>query len=84
MTLQEELFTFAKENAQNVLKDNWEDEEVKKAVKFLQDGDAELNVDGALEVFKKLTDEDSDNQGVKTLQGLIYKKGYSDGKLKAQ
>jgi len=81
--VKETLFAFAVDQAPTYLKDHWDDEETKEAVKLLQDGDTVLDVDGAVQRFKKLTDENSDNKGLKTLQGIIYKKGYEDGTLKA-
>lgn len=56
---------------------------MKQAVKAL-DGEKELSIEEATKVFKELTDANSDNVGVKTLQGLIFKKGYGGGKIKAQ
>lgn len=83
MFLQETLLPFASNNAEEFLKTNWEDETVKKAVKALN-GEKELNVEEATKLFKELTEASSDNAGLKTLQGLIYKKGYAGGDIKAQ
>lgn len=77
------MFPYATKQADDFLKTNWDDEVVKEAVKLLQDnGDTDLKK--ATELFKELTEKNSENSGLKTLQGLIYKKGYADGELKAQ
>jgi len=80
--VKETLFKFAVDHAASFFKDSWDTDEVKQAVKLLE-GDAKLDVDGAVKLLKKLTEENSDNKGLKTLQGFIYKKGYEDGSLKA-
>lgn len=56
---------------------------MKEAVKALN-GEKELTLEEATKLFKDLTEASSDNVGVKTLQGLIYKKGYTAGDIKAQ
>lgn len=77
------MLPFASSNIGEYLKTNWEDEAVKEAVKVLND-ERELTVEEATKLFKELTESSSDNVGAKTLQGLIYKKGYVGGELKAQ
>lgn len=76
------LFPFAVKHAEEYLKANWESDDVKEAVKELPEG-AEAEVAKAVEQFTKATNDDTDNKGAKSLQGLIYKKGYESGDLKA-
>lgn len=81
--VQEKLFPFAVTQAEAYLKTNWEDAAVKEAVKNLNP-EKELDASAAFETIKELTDKNSENIGLKTLQGLLFKKGYEDGDLKAQ
>lgn len=66
------------------MKTNWKDTAVQDAVNDIKSDVKELDVDAAVEIIKKFSEENSDNKGFKTVQGLIYKKGYEDGTLKAQ
>ncbi|KAJ8925343.1 hypothetical protein NQ315_009173, partial [Exocentrus adspersus] len=75
------LFTYVAKQAEDFLKAQWEDGTVKEAVKALKD--TELDLAGATAAVKDLTEQNSENKGLKTIQGLIYKKGYEDGGLKA-
>lgn len=75
------LFPFADKNCEEYLKANFEKEDVKKAVKLLKDDIAD--VDAAVSTFKQLAADNSDNEGLKLIQGLIYKEGYDSDKLKA-
>lgn len=75
---------YAVKQAEEFLKSNWEEEAVKTAVKSLQDISDELDLKKATDLFKELTEKNDENAALKTLQGLIYKKGYEDGELKAQ
>lgn len=77
------MLPFAASNADEFLKTNWEDEIVKEAVKTLNT-EKDLNLEEATKLFKEFTEASSSNAGLKTLQGLIYKKGYDGGDIKAQ
>lgn len=79
----ETLFPFVNKNVEEILKEKWDDESVKKAVKQLKEGEEELNLEGAVKLVKELTDSGSENPGLKTIQGLVYSKGYENGELKA-
>lgn len=81
--MQDTLLPFAVSNVEEFLKSKWEDDTVKDAVKALN-GEKELDVEETVKTFKELTEAGSDNVGLKTLQGLIYEKGYESGDLKAQ
>lgn len=72
------------QHAQEFLKAHFEEEAIKNAVKEFQEGDKELDLEAAFEAFKTFTEKDSDNKGVKTIQGLIFEEGYQNGSLKAQ
>lgn len=78
------LYAFAKKNIEEYLTSKWDDEEVKKLVAELKgDGEELADVTKAVERFNTLTDENSVNVGLKTMQGLLYKQGYEKGELKA-
>lgn len=79
--MKENLFSYVDKQAESFIKEAWEDETVKEAVKLLKDGD--LDQEAATALIKELTQKNSENKGLKTIQGLIYKKGYKDGELKA-
>ncbi|KAK4884557.1 hypothetical protein RN001_000828 [Aquatica leii] len=81
--VKEKLFAHINEEAAAFLKKNIEDEEVKKALDGIKIKDQELNTEEAVELIKKLTNENSENASLKTLQGLISKEGYQNGTLKA-
>lgn len=66
------------------LKEKWEDDSIKECIKLIKEEGSDLDLAGAIERIKALTEEDSSNKGLKTLQGLIYKDGYEKGELKAQ
>lgn len=57
---------------------------MKALVKQLAENDEDLTVEKAVDKFKALSEKDENHKSVKELQGLIYKKGYEDGSLKAQ
>lgn len=80
---QDTLFPYTKEHIKEYLQAHTEDVAVKEALKEIQ-GEKKLDPEGLVETFKTLTDKDTDNKGVKTLQGLILKKGYDSGNLKGQ
>lgn len=69
-------------NAEEFLKAQWENATVQEAVKLIKDEQLELT--SALEAIKEGTDKRSNNQGIKTLQKLIYEKGYADGHITTQ
>ena len=77
---QDTLLPYAIENAEEYLKANWETDEVKRAVKLLFSDDENSDVSKTVEALKAA----KDSEGVKILHGLIYRKGYEDGSLKAQ
>lgn len=83
MFVQETLFPYVVENAEEFLKDSWEVSSVQEAVKKL-DGEKELDLAGATKAVKEFTDSNSENPGLKSLQGLIYESGYKKGSMKAQ
>lgn len=75
------------------MKSDWETDELKALIKNLSsdkkvvDGDGkldDLNVTKSIEILKKLSKEEANNPTLKSIQGLIYKKGYEDGTLKGQ
>ncbi|XP_975603.1 enolase-phosphatase E1 [Tribolium castaneum] len=76
------LFPFVVKQAEPFLQEKWEEESIKDCIKLIK-GDADLDLAAAVERVKALTQEDSSNKGLKTLQGLIYKDGYEKGELKA-
>ncbi|KAJ8966773.1 hypothetical protein NQ314_003311 [Rhamnusium bicolor] len=78
----ETLFPYVTKQAEDFLKTHWENDAVKEAVKILKD--SELDLAGATTAVKEFTEQNSENKGLKTIQGLIYKKGYENGDLKAQ
>ncbi|KAK5648524.1 hypothetical protein RI129_003416 [Pyrocoelia pectoralis] len=80
--IKEKLFSFILEESTTFVTENFEKEEVKNALKELQEGDKELNVDSGVEIIKKLTNENSNDKNFKSLQGLISKAGYEKGTLK--
>lgn len=75
------LFPFADKNCEEYLKDNFDNEDVKKALKLLKEDLPD--VAAAVAAFKELSAGGSDNEGLKIIQGLIYKEGYASEKLKA-
>lgn len=77
---QDTLLPYAIENAEEYLKTNWETDEVKHAVKLLFSDDENPDIAKTVEALKAA----KENEGVKILQGLVYRKGYEDGSLKAQ
>jgi hypothetical protein len=78
------LFPFVIKQADAFLQAKWDEEAVKECLQQIKDDGADLDVAGAVERVKTLTDQQSSNKGLKTLQGLIYKDGYEKGDLKAQ
>ncbi|CAH2000660.1 unnamed protein product [Acanthoscelides obtectus] len=78
--IKDTLSPYVTKQGEEFLKEKWEDETVKAAVKQLKDdiSDAE----GAFKLLKELTEKEDSNEGLKTLQGLICKKGYESGDLK--
>ncbi|XP_066142475.1 enolase-phosphatase E1-like isoform X2 [Euwallacea fornicatus] len=79
----ETLFPFVTKNAEEVLKVKWEEEDVKSAVKKLKEGEEEIDLETTAKLVKELTENESDNPGLKALQGIISEKGYESGDLKA-
>ena len=80
---QETLFPFVIKHVEEILKEKWEDDAVKEAVKQLKEGE-ELDLDGAIKLVKELTENGSENVVLKTIQGLIYNKGFDGADLKGQ
>lgn len=78
---QETLFPFVTKHAETFLKAKWDEEPIKECLKKIGEN---LDLTAAIEKVKTLTEEQSSNEGLKTLQGLIYKDGYEKGDLKAQ
>ncbi|KAK9871925.1 hypothetical protein WA026_015172 [Henosepilachna vigintioctopunctata] len=74
------LLPYVTKSVDEFLKSSWEDEEVKKAVSQFEEKD--LDVTKATEIVKTLTEKNDSNVGLKTIQGLIFKKGYESGELK--
>lgn len=64
------------------LKANWDEKNVKEAVKSLKDTD--LDVEKAVETIKEFTDAGSNNSGFKKLQALVCEKGFKDGTIKTR
>jgi enolase-phosphatase E1 len=77
------LFPFVIKQADAFLQAKWDEEAVKECIQQIKEDGADLDVAGAVERVKTLTDQQSSNKGLKTLQGLIYKDGYEKGDLKA-
>lgn len=75
---------FIVDNVSTFLKDNWTSDGVVDSLKLVKEGEEELTIESAAELITKLTKENSTNEGLKTLQGLIYKSGYAGGNLKGQ
>lgn len=69
---------------EEVLTAKWDDETLKSAVKQLKEGEDEINLEAAVKLVKDLTESESENAGLKTIQGIVYQKGYESGDLKAQ
>ncbi|CAG9834521.1 unnamed protein product [Diabrotica balteata] len=78
--LKDTLYSYVTKQAETFLKESWEEQEVKDAVKLIKD---DLDQEAAIPLIKELTEKNSDNEGLKKVQGLIYKKGYKSGELKA-
>ncbi|XP_044745633.1 enolase-phosphatase E1-like isoform X2 [Coccinella septempunctata] len=78
--VKETLYPYIIKNAEEFLKNSWETEEVKKSIEQFEEKD--LDVTKAAEVVKNLTEKDDSNKGLKTIQGLLLKKGYDSGELK--
>lgn len=77
------MFPYVIKNGEDVLKEKWESDDVKAAVKQLKEGE-ELNLENAVKLVKDLTEKSSNNAGLKALQGIVYERGYDNGDLKAQ
>ncbi|KAG5869940.1 hypothetical protein JTB14_013786 [Gonioctena quinquepunctata] len=79
--LRDTLFSYVTKQAEDFLKNSWEEKYVKDAVESLQNDVSD--VEEAINLVRALTEKGSENKGLKTIQGLIYKKGYESGELKA-
>nr|XP_023016910.1 enolase-phosphatase E1-like [Leptinotarsa decemlineata] len=80
--LKDTLFAYILKQAKEYLKKSWEDEDVKEAIRLILKNDA-VDIEETVRIIKELTEKNSDNKGLKTLQGLISKKGYESGNLKS-
>nr|CAH7718979.1 unnamed protein product [Callosobruchus chinensis] len=78
--IKDTLLPYVTKQGEEFLKEKWEEETVKAAVKQLKDDT--LDAEGAFKLLKELTEKNDNNEGLKTLQGLIFKKGYESGDLK--
>lgn len=78
--VKETLYPFIIKNAEEFLKNSWENEDVKKAISQFEEKD--LDITKATEVIKNLTEKDDSNSGLKIIQGMLLKKGYESGELK--
>ncbi|KAL3286763.1 hypothetical protein HHI36_001256 [Cryptolaemus montrouzieri] len=78
--VKETLYPYVSKNIEEYLKNNWQDEEVKKAISQFEEKD--LDVLKATELVKTLTEKNENNIGLKAIQGLVFTKGYKDGELK--
>jgi len=77
------LFPFVIKHAEEILKSKWEDKTISEAVKKFKDGDDEIDFENAVKLVKELTENGSENIGLKTIQGLVYNTGYESGELKS-
>ncbi|XP_037949470.1 enolase-phosphatase E1-like [Teleopsis dalmanni] len=93
--VKDELFPYAIEHAKEFLDETWEDATTKEVVNNLQvlnefnefkqnTNEDSLDISSKIiaDFVKYLTDLDLKLGPFKTLQGMIWKKGYEDGKLK--
>ncbi|ENN77759.1 hypothetical protein D910_05724, partial [Dendroctonus ponderosae] len=79
----ETLFPYVVKNVEEVLTAKWDDEAVKSAVKQLKEGDDDISLEAAVKLVKDLTESNSENVGLKTIQGIVYEKGYESDDLKS-
>ncbi|MFT4705266.1 MAG: enolase-phosphatase E1 [Bradymonadia bacterium] len=79
------LFPYARANVRPFLTENWEDDAVQRAVAQIRD-EAEEAVnetpDALSDEVARQMDQDRKTTGLKSLQGLIWRAGYTDGTLK--
>lgn len=88
------LFPFAKKNAGNYLLETWQTDDTKEIVKdlklssqfaeYLESHKSSSDVELMSEFVSYLIERDLKVTPLKTLQGLIWSKGYAVGELKGQ
>lgn len=78
------LFPFARKNMSDFIKNNQHDLPVNQILKEIEKSEniPAGDVDSLLAVLNRWMDEDKKIASLKTLQGLIWEKGYHEGSLK--
>ena len=83
------LFSYARQQVRDYLTKHFNDEDVRADIRIMRDEeeserfDAD-DVDAVVAHINRLIDLDRKSTGLKSLQGKIWHKGYSDGTLRAQ
>lgn len=80
--LQETLLPYVDAHLEEFIKASWEEAALKSALEPLEQKDP--TVEKTVELLQKLGKDEPANASLKSVQGLVYKKGYEDGSLKAQ
>lgn len=77
------LFPYFKENVAQFLNQNYTLSEVQEQLELLKkEQEKELSLEESTQQFLEWTNQDIKHPILKTLQGLVWKKGYEDGQLK--
>ena len=79
------LFPYSREHLPGYVRAHSGDPEVARALDEVRavDGRSSLSVDEIIPILLRWIAEDRKAKPLKTLQGLVWKKGYGDGVLKA-
>lgn len=83
------LFSYARRHLRDYLTKHFNDEDVRKDIQLLRQesetGNVPAdNIDALVTYINQLIDLDRKSTGLKSLQGKIWREGYSDGSLRAQ
>jgi enolase-phosphatase E1 len=79
------LFSYAREHLREYLGKHFNDEDVRADIRLLQAEDAFADdLDSVVAHVNRLIDLDRKSTGLKSLQGKIWREGYSAGTLRAQ
>ncbi|MEZ0322868.1 MAG: acireductone synthase [Hydrogenothermaceae bacterium] len=77
------LFPYSYQKIEEFLKNNWEEEEVKKIVENIKQIEGKnLSFEEVVNTLKRWIEEDKKITPLKQLQGIIWEDGYKSGELK--
>ncbi len=77
------MFPYSYSRLESFLRAHWEDEEVRRIIGLLSERlGVDVDLERAVETFKRWIEEDRKETALKELQGLIWEEGFKKGELK--